>query len=379
MNAILNFSIEKKLEELIKDNLNNIKLFFIIFIFIIIIYGQKLFFYTLASDDYARFYSGGGEQASHLGRWMAGIINQNIFTEALHILPYFNSLLGVFSLTLAGFLTAKFFKRSNAFEIFIVTLLISVTPMLTHNLYFNTNISTWISTLLGVVGLLMAYKPSNITKIFGFMFLVGAIGCYQTIIQVTIAMIFTRTIIDVMEAKDNEELKRIILNTAFFIIFVLFAFVASSFINYLYMEYNNLEVANRLKKVSTIAGLSVYIERILFMYYRIPSFQYFKYSFVALYATMTFFATVAAFIAIFKGKQSKNTRIISVSLLVLLFLTIPIIVNLPIITGTRIPFRAHYTIGWFMAGFFVMQAFSFTGLFRTITTLITMLIIIKII
>lgn len=373
MKAVINFSIEKELKGLIKNNLRDIKLFFIIFVVNIIIYGQKLFFYTLATDDFERFYSGGGEQASRLGRWMAGILNQHIFTGALHVLPYLNGMLGIFSFTLAGFLTAKYFKRSNSFEIFMITLLSCATPMIAHNLYFNTNISTWLSTLVGVIGLLLAYKSSKIVKLFGFALLVLAIGCYQTIIQVALAMIIIRAIMDVMEAKEGKELQKIVLNTTLFIIFVLLAFVASNFINYLYMEYNHLEVTARLKTAENIGGLSIYIERIVKMYHHLPRLQYFNNSLIFLYKLMALFAMLAALFAVFKNK---NLRIPSTVLLLLLFLAIPLIVNLPLITGNRIPLRAHYAIGWFMAGFFTIQFLSFNGIFKTITIFIATSVII---
>ena len=60
----------------------------------------------------------------------------------------------------------------------------------------------------------------------------------------------------------------------------------------------------------------------------------------------------------------------------LLFLSIPIIINLPLITGNGIPTRAHYTIGWVLAGLFTIQMFSFKGIFKTLSTLLAISIIV---
>ena len=125
---IFNFSIEHALENYYRKNNVDIKLFFILFIVAMIGYGQGLFFYSLSSDDFARYYSSGEEQASWLGRWMAGIFNQYIFTGSLHILPYLNTLIGVFCFTLAGYISAKFLALTRPLHVSIFTLLVVFFP-----------------------------------------------------------------------------------------------------------------------------------------------------------------------------------------------------------------------------------------------------------
>jgi len=380
MKIDLTFSIENKIKEFIINNSKEIKLFFILFLITTIIYGQKLFFYSLATDDYQRFYTGGGEQASILGRWMAGIINQNLFTGALHILPYFNGLLGVFSFTLAGFLTAKYLNRNNVFEVSVITLLITATPFVADNLYYNTNTSAWFTTLFGVAGLMLAYKQSKFLKLLGFSLLVIAIGSYQTIIQVTLSMIVIKTIIDLMEANNFQEIKIIVFNAFLFIGFVLLAFAVSTIINALYIEYNHLTIEYKYRVAKKVASLSVYTDRIETMYkdaYDLDfKLLYFQTKFSFIYALMTVFGTIGGFIFLIKNTTTKKIKILSILLLIILFLTIPLIINLPLITGNRVPARAHYAIGWILAGLFIIQMISFKGVFKTMSSILAISIII---
>ena len=74
----------------------------------------------------------------------------------MHVLPYLNGLLGVTSVVIAGYVTAIFFKQKNTFNIVAITLIISTTPFFAHNLYFNTNISAWITLMFGIIKTLVA-------------------------------------------------------------------------------------------------------------------------------------------------------------------------------------------------------------------------------
>jgi hypothetical protein len=376
MNQILNFDIEQKIKDLVENNLKNIKLFFILFAINIFIYGQKIFFYSLATDDYGRFYNGGGEQASWLGRWMAGIMNQNVFTGAMHILPYFNGVIGIFSFSLAGFLTAKILKRTNSFEISIITLLISATPMVADNLHFNTNTSTWVSTLLGIIGLLLAQKANKFSKILGLSFVVIAIGCYQTIVQVAIAIAMIKAIIDVCESKDKNDLKVLFLNFAYSIAFVLLAYAFSHLINHLYVQHYNLEIADRFGNAVHGFDISVYWHRLSSMFHNNYGFRFFKNQLTLLYKIMGLLALCSCIFMVIKGKQARHTKIILSVFLFLMFLYIPLVNNLPNITGYRIPLRAYYTVGWFMAGFFIIQMLSFKKIFKTASLAITLTMIV---
>jgi hypothetical protein len=376
MKKILNFDIQKIIEDSIARNLEKMKLFFILFFINIFIYGQKIFFYSLATDDYNRFYNGGGEQASWLGRWMAGIFNQTIFAGPLHILPYFNGFIGIFCFTLAGFLTAKILKRKNALEVSAITLLISATPMMAENLHFNTNTSIWVSILLGILGLFLVQKPSKVSKLFGLSFVVIAIGCYQTMVQVAIAINMITLIIDISESKNKKDLKDFYLNFIFSIGFIFLAFGLSILINHLYVQYLNMEISDRFGNAMQGSDISVYWQRIPLMFHNNYGLKFFRRELIALYTTMGLFALGSSIFLVLKGSQVKRTKIISVVFLFLIFLCIPFVINLPNITGNSIPLRAHYTIGWFLAGFLAVQMLSFKNIFKTTSFAVTLTIII---
>jgi len=91
---------------------------------------------------------------------------------------------------------------------------------------------------------------------------------------------------------------------------------------------------------------------------------------------MTVFGTIGGFIFLIKNTTTKKIKILSILLLIILFLTIPLIINLPLITGNRVPARAHYAIGWILAGLFIIQMISFKGVFKTMSSILAISIII---
>ena len=115
LDQLLNFKLEDKILHFFKKHKDNLKLFAIIYLVNIGIYGQRIFFQSLSTDDYARSFFPGyhdfaGEQAAYVGRWMTDIFNLYVFSGSMHVLPYLNGLLGVTSVVIAGYVTAIFFK-----------------------------------------------------------------------------------------------------------------------------------------------------------------------------------------------------------------------------------------------------------------------------
>lgn len=351
-------SIDEKIESWLKQYAIDIRLFLMLFFANIFIYGQKIFFYSLAPEDFSRFYNGGGEQASWLGRWAGGLINQHIFTGPLHVLPYINGIIGIFSFTLAAYLTAKILKRSRSLEICIVTLLITVTPMVAYNLYYTTNIAVWISTMLGVLGLYLFQKDDRRTKFLGFLFFVISIGCYQTIVQIGISIAMMQLLLQLIESKNQKVLKSLLVQFALMIGFVFLAFGLSSLINHFYVQINHLEIADRMKTASENIQLSTYWNRIPSMFHSDFGFMFFRKPILVLYRSMALLALIASIWTVIQGNQKPRIKLVLSCLVLLMFLYIPLIINLPNITGNSVPLRAHYTIGWFLAGFFVVQTKS---------------------
>jgi hypothetical protein len=376
MKKILDMDIEIKIDSLLSRNARKIRFFFILFAINVFIYGQKLFFYSLAPDDFGRLDNNGGELASWLGRWMGGIINMHVFQGAMFIQPYFNGVLGVFFLTLAGFLTADILKRTRNFEIAMVTLLISATPMIANNLYFNANISVWLSTPVGIIGFLLFQKTNNLAKGFGVLLLASAIGCYQTIIQVVISISMILILMGISESKNLKELKDVCFKFIFSMSFIGLSFGLSSFINTLYTKIYNLKVTERLGTALEVTSFSGYMERIASMFHSNFGLMNFENPLLFLYRSMALLSLAGLISMIWRGAQTKQIKIILTLVCSLIMLYVPLVINLPNITGNGIPIRAHYTIGWFVAGFFVIQILTFRNLFKALSFLMAFSIII---
>jgi len=375
---LFHFDLEDHIGKIINNHLNDIKIFFSILSVNIIIFGQKIFFYSLATDDYSRYYSHEYKMwlTAVSGRWAQDLLNNNIFYGGLHVLPYFHGVIGLFSFTLVGFLTAKYFKQNNTFVITMITLLISATPMFAHNLYFNTNITMWITMLLGVIGFLLAHKPNIFVKILGFILLVIAIGNYQTIVQLLLVMIIFKAIINLLETKYLKEIKPIIFYSFVYIFFIMAAYIASVAVNEFFIHYYHLTTGGRYKIAENVTDLSLYIDRIFKMYHTHVNLYYFRTKFYVLYILMGILSLGGATYSILKTNIKQNVKFIVLLLIVILFISLPIIINLPLLTGNGIPTRAHFTIGWVLAGLYIIQVISLKGIFKTFSSLTALLIIV---
>lgn len=375
-----NFWLHKKTVVLKKAFSEDFKLFGILFLISIFIYGGKLFFYSLAPDDYSRFYSGGSEQASWLGRWMAGIISQHVFTHSLQVLPYINGLLGVFAFTLSAFLTGKFFSITNKLILSIVTLLITISPFVTHSFFFNISVSAWLSILFGLIGFFLAYNKHIIIKFLGLTLLVIAIGIYQTIIQVILIIIVVKAILDILSIKELEELKKIAKELILGVGFVFLAFVFSVTINNLYIDFNHLHMRARYAKSGNIHSLSYYLKQVELMYEitvkGLFGLKYFKDELVLLYnitTLLTFFSVIFFFI---RKKATYVTKAILMFIALFLLAVTPIILNLPLIMGNSVPARAYIAGTWMVAGLFIIQIKLLNGILRAISFAVAIFIII---
>ena len=372
-------NLENNISIFIEKNLTDIKLFFIVFAVNIVIFGQKIFFLSLATDDYRAHnyvYNKDMYLARMSGRWAKELFDNYIFVDELQVLPYIHSVIGVLAFTLIGFLTAKYFKRANKLEIVIITLLISASPMFAHNLYFSLNFPVWFTAAFAVIGFLMFSKTNKFIKLSGFVLMIIAIGNYQTIVQVIAAMIIFKAILELMQVASIDGIKDIFLNTVMSILFIALAYLASVGINEYILHYNNLTSGSRYKTAENIMEISVYIDRVISMYRHTVHLHYFNVKLLIMYKILGGLSIFGIIFITLRKKTNLNVKFVSFLLIILLFLSIPIIVNLPLITGNWIPPRAHYAIGWILAGLFAIQMSSFHGIFKTLSTLLTVSIII---
>ncbi len=365
MKRLLSFNIDKKIIILIDGYSNELKLFFLLFFTNIFIYGQKLFFTVLAPDDYYWFFEPNiPESASWLGRWMETIFNQHIFTsQYLHILPYIHGIFGVFAITLSAYLTGKILELKENYDLVIVTLLISATPYFAHLLYFNAILSVWIGLLLSIIGLSFLYKSSIPFKVFGFLFIVISAGTYQAIIQVLISIIMIKTLLNITNHQNAKYLIQVILYSLAIVITIGLAFIMSIVINHFYLDYYNLVASGNYAKAGNISDFSIYIDRILQMFNFKPAFYYFGNIYSFIFVLFFSLSLIGILYTTIISKLDKLTKFIAIVVIIVLFFIIPIIVNLPFISGTYLPLRSQFVIGWFTAGAFVIFRSYFKGIF----------------
>ena len=374
------FDITQKSAEWRKVYATHIRQFIILYALLILIFGQRLFFYVLPSDDYMRFW--GDDNTNMLitnsARWAQALLNKYIFTDALQILPYLHGLIGIFCFALMGYISALYWKRERVLEIGLITLLIAATPMFAHNLYFSTNITTWLTLALGLIGFLMIDLAKYLwIKILGFLFLVFSIGNYQSIIQVVILLIVFKTLLLAIDTDDSRTFWKIVYRAFVLTIVIVVAYVVSDKINDYFLHMYHLHKIHRLAQAEqnfSLVGLLVHLKNtyttpVLFLFFSKPLHM--------LFAAFYIIGTAAGvYLVITKSGKTYSVKILKLFLLFFAFVLIPPIVNLPLIMGVDIPTRAHFPIGWAIAGMFMLASFAFRGVFRTIVYILAGILII---
>ena len=375
---LFRFDLEEIVRYFLLKHLFDLKVFFIAFGINLLIYGQKLFFVSMPADDYMRYYGDDNTELliTNSARWAQALLNDYVFEGKLQILPYLHGIIGIFSLTLMGYLTAKYFKQGKAFELLIMTLLVSATPMFAHNLFFSTNITAWITLGLGVIGFLFLYRKNFFAKLTAFLFLVISIGNYQTIVQMIAVMVVIRFIIILLSAKHTNELVAAFWDAIGKILFVLAAYIASYLINEQFLHYHHWVAVHRLAQATAETGLMVYVTRVADLYRSFVKFDHFGEQFLYLYGAMAILAIIGTAKTVLIANTEPKLKMLSFVLTILSFATIPIIVNLPVLMGLEIPPRAHFTIGWTIAGFFALQMYTLRGILKTLSILISVSIIV---
>jgi len=375
---VINYNIEEGIGESISKHLPELKALFIVFAINLLIYGQKIFYSSLPADDYMRFYGDDNTQLliTNSARWAQALLNEYVFAGELQILPYLHGVIGIFSFSLMGLLTAKYFNRTTTFEMIVISLLVSATPMFAHNLFFSTNITTWITLCLGLIGFLLLYREGILIKIFAFLLLIISIGNYQTIVQIVAALLLFDAILKIMAIKSSSELKAIFIDAFVKLLLVLVAYIVSYYINEQFLKYHHWEAVHRLAKATSETGFTVFVDRLKNLYQDSVHFDHFGVQFYRLYGAMAILAIVGTLYRVFRNSIPTKSKILSTTLVVLLFASIPIVVNLPALMGLDIPPRAHFTIGWVLAGLFVLHLITLKGLLKSLSTLVALSIII---
>ena len=356
------------------------KRFAVLYGILFLIFGQRLFFYALPSDDYMRFW--GDDNTNMLitnsARWAQALLNKYIFTDAVQILPYLHGLVGIFCFTLMGYGSALYWKREKASEIGIITLLIAATPMFAHNLYFSTNITTWLTLALGMIGFFMIDLSKRFwIKLFGFLLLVFSIGSYQSIIQIVVLLILFKVLLLAIDTKESKSVWKVVYRACVLVVVVAIAYVVSDKINDYFLHMYHLHKVHRLAQAEQNFSLSAlfvhlkdtYTTPILFLFFSKPLHLLF----------LLFYMTgmvAGAYLIFFKKSGTAALKIVKLFVLMIAFVLIPPIVNLPLMMGVDIPVRAHFPIGWAVGGMFMLSLLAFKGIFRTVVYVLAGVLII---
>ena len=356
LSGLWRVDLEVVIVKFFQKHWHTIRLFLFLFAINILIYGQKLFHHSLATDDYARLFLNYFEQHAHSnGRWLGGLIHSFIFKDGLSVLPYFNVLLGVFFVTLAGFVSASILKQRKNFNVILVTLLCSTTIFFARNFFYNSNTHVWITTFLGVYGLYVFYNSKYIwSKILGLVLIIAAISSYQTILQVCLVIVCVRSALDFCTTTNNQELQKIIKNGLLAICFLFLATMIYLLVNWLYVAYFGLEVRGHYSRITTTHELSYYFTRLFDFIKSIYTFmdQYnYNVIFYAMFG-LSFFGAIG----LLSKFYLRFSFVVSILLTSALFFGLTIIISLPQLIGTDVPVRALYALGWLMAGFFLFTA-----------------------
>ncbi|NPA30162.1 MAG: hypothetical protein GXO33_08265 [Epsilonproteobacteria bacterium] len=362
------FDLQNILTNLYKSHQKNWQIILTLFVINIIIFGQKLFFDAYPADDYMRFW--GDDNTNMLitnsARWGQALLNKYVFVDKIQILPYLHGLVGIFCFTLMGYLSARFLEREKPFEIGIVTLLITATPPVAHNLFFSTNITTWLTLLLGLVGFFAFYRPGWLSKIFGVAALTFSIGNYQTILQIVLVLLLFKSLLELF--KYNIAPSKVFWRAFGIVLLTAAAYGLSSWINSLFIHHYHLHETHRLAKAHHAMHWHVIMEHIRRLFQTPVELHHLNQPLQTLYRVIFLFSAVlTVFYALFFKPYKPHT--VYFGRLTLTFTALALLIpllNLPILVVDWIPTRAHLPLGWIFGGFAVLFFTFFKGFIRSL-------------
>jgi hypothetical protein len=264
--------------------------------------------------------------------------------------------------TVSGVLTAKIWRAEKKYQIVLITLLTTITPYLTHNLYSNTN--NWTvptSTLFAVIAL---YSIQKSYKLFvpAVILFTCAIGGYQTVIPCGFFIVMGY-VINLLLSADIKSYSPYIKKSILMIIMIAFSYFISNIVVKIYCIVNNLEIISRYATATEIVSLKVYIRRIIDIYiYHIKEpfnkLIYFKHEIAVITALLFLVAGIACVYIILshtrarnRTKQGKLIACISIALIAVLVLHLPKMFGI-----TLIPIRAFFQVGLMLAFAFLITS-----------------------
>lgn len=201
----------------------DVKLYLRILLISILAYGSKIFFTSYSTDDYSRYmlheswYALAGES----GRWGQSSLNDFIFSDQYHILPYFNSILSLAVICLSFYIYLNSFGFIGTKLKSICILLLTISPFIGHNLAFNTNVPVSFSILSSAIAFRFIVSEQFRLAMMGSMITIISVSIYQASLQLTVLFLISNLVVKSSKMEDLREtfqLLRISFSYAFYCI-----------------------------------------------------------------------------------------------------------------------------------------------------------------
>jgi hypothetical protein len=216
------------------ENKKVIKLYVTCLLVALLAYGPKLFYQSYASDDYANYMAEPNwyELNTWLGRWASSLLNYFFFSGTQHVLPYFNSLLSICLLVATGLIISITWNVKGKFPMALITLLVSLSPYWTNNLWFNVNTGVAIGFFLSSVAILILIKYDTWKYyLLGLLLLIIGAGVYQPIVETAVIIIIGSLYVKLAEVNDFKDLKKAIFQVGWLLAALVIANVISAGVN----------------------------------------------------------------------------------------------------------------------------------------------------
>ena len=270
------------------------------FLFVLLMYGGKIFFTSYATDDYANFLEGKIIYQHVNGRWAAEMLNHNVFFGPRHILPYFNTLWGLFVLVVSAYLTARIWKVERRKIQFGIICLATITPYFARNLFFNTNVTVPLEAFFAVFSVYLLVKNIRLAPV-SVLLTAFATVIYQSVIQISLVILIIWLFQQLERQKPCKSyLPRFVLMGA--VIFV--AYLLSNAINDAIIAWRGLTLAPRLDQAKQ--------QSIVLILQNALSLLQNKTFFILFCLAVLYFTVLAVWAGCYCSLEARGARIFSV-------------------------------------------------------------------
>ena len=333
------------------------------FLFVLLIYGSKIFFTSYVTDDYGSIFSARSNQMTGVGRWSADILNNSIFWGPRRVLPYFNMLWGLFVLVLSAYLTARIWDAKSRKIQFGIICLASITPYIAHNLSFNINVSVPLGLLAAVLSFYLLVKNICLAPV-SILLAAFAVGIYQSTIQILLVI----WILWFFQQLATQKLYKSFLLHFFLIgIVICLSYLLSNAINDAILSWQKRPSVSLYALTKEPSFIDILQNAIQLLQRKPLPNLYLAYFYPKLQGLLYFlFGLTAIYMARF--------GLLKFILFILGAIVLQVVVELPLLFNIGPSTRAYMHMGWLIAGFFALLQQSKRCVFALFSRFICILI-----